>query len=112
MVANPSPLNAFLVGVLVFAPGVTFLAALQVIATARAGVGLTVLALIIVVVINVLLVWLPIVFHMAAPGVTTRYLMAFNGWLRAHGKVILTVVLLAAGAIMISNGIYGLTVVR
>jgi hypothetical protein len=112
MVANPSPLSAFLVGVLVFAPGITFLAALQVIATARDGVGLTALALIIVVVINVLLVWLPIVFHVAVPGITTRYLMAFNGWLRAHGRVILTVVLIAAGAIMIGNGIYGLTVVR
>jgi hypothetical protein len=112
MVANPSPLSAFLVGILVFAPGITFLAALQVIATARDGVGLTALALIIVVVINVLLVWLPIVFHVAVPGITTRYLMAFNGWLRAHGRVILTVVLIAAGAIMIGNGIYGLTVVR
>jgi hypothetical protein len=112
MVANPTPLSAFLVGVIVFAPGITFLAALQVIATARDSIGLTVLALIIVVVINVLLVWLPIVFHVAAPGVTTRYLMAFNGWLRAHGKVILTVVLLAAGLIMVGNGIYGLTVVR
>jgi hypothetical protein len=112
MVANPTPLNAFLVGVIVFAPGVTFLAALQVIATARDSIGLTVLALIIVVVINVLLVWLPIVFHVVAPGVTTRYLVAFNGWLRAHGKVILTVVLLAAGLIMVGNGIYGLTVVR
>jgi hypothetical protein len=112
MVANPAPLSAFLVGVIVFAPGITFLAALQVIATARAGVGLTALALIIVVLINVLLVWLPIVFHVAAPGITTRYLMAFNGWLRAHGKVILTVVLLGVGAIMIGNGIYGLAVVR
>jgi len=112
MIANPAPLSAFLVGVIVFAPGITFLAALQVIATARAGVGLTALALILVVVINVLLVWLPIVFHVAVPGITTRYLMAFNGWLRAHGKVILTVVLIAAGAIMIGNGIYGLTVVR
>jgi Sap, sulfolipid-1-addressing protein len=112
MVANPAPLSAFLVGVIVFAPGITFLAALQVIATARAGVGLTVLALIIVVVINVLLVWLPIVFHVAVPGITARYLLAFNGWLRAHGKIILTVVLIAAGAIMIGNGIYGLTVIR
>jgi Sap, sulfolipid-1-addressing protein len=112
MVANPTPLNAFLVGVIVFAPGVTFLAALQVIATARAGVGLTALALIIVVVINVLLVWLPIVFHIAMPGVTTRFLVAFNGWLRAHGRIILTVVLLAAGLIMVGNGVYGLTVVR
>lgn len=108
MVANPTPLNAFLVGVIVFAPGVTFLAALQVIATARAGIGLTTLALIIVVVINVLLVWLPILLHVVAPGITTRYLGAFNGWLRAHGKIILTVVLFAVGLIMVGNGIYGL----
>jgi hypothetical protein len=112
MVANPAPLSAFLVGVVVFAPGVTFLAALQVIATARVGIGLTVLALIIVVVINVALVWVPIVFHVAAPGITTRFLVAFNGWLRAHGRVILTAVLLAAGLIMVGNGIYGLAVVR
>ncbi|MGH3193379.1 MAG: GAP family protein [Streptosporangiaceae bacterium] len=112
LVANPAPLSAFVVGLIVFAPGITFLAALQVIATARASDGLTALALIVVVVINVLLVWLPIVFHIAAPGITTRYLVAFNGWLRAHGKVILTWVLFAAGAIMVGNGIYGLTVVR
>ncbi|HUK71417.1 MAG TPA: GAP family protein, partial [Streptosporangiaceae bacterium] len=88
MVANPAPLTAFLVGILVFAPGVTFLAALQVIATAQASLKLTALAVIIVVVINVVLVWLPILLHMAAPGVTTRYLTAFNGWLRAHSKTV------------------------
>ena len=65
MVADPAPLSAFVVGILIFAPGVTFLAALQVIATAQASLDLTALALIIVVVINVLLVWLPIA---AAPG--------------------------------------------
>ena len=112
MVANPTPLSAFVVGVIVFAPGVTFLAALQVIATAGAGVGLSVLALVIVVVINVLLVWLPIVLYLTAPGVTTRHLTAFNGWLRAHGKAVLTSVLFVAGAIMTGNGIYGLVVVR
>jgi Sap, sulfolipid-1-addressing protein len=112
MVADPAPWSAFLVGVLVFAPGVSFLAAVQVIATARAGFDLTALALVIVVVINVLLVWLPIVFHVIAPAATTRYLTAFNGWLRAHGKAILIGVLLAVGGIMTANGIYGLTVVR
>ena len=112
MVAAPAPLSAFLVGILVFAPGISFLAAVQVIATARAGFDLTLLALIIVVVINVLLVWLPILFHLAFPGATTRYLTAFNGWLRAHGKVILVCVLVAVGGIMVANGIYGLTVVR
>jgi len=112
MVADPAPLSAFVVGLLIFAPGVTFLAAVQVIATARASFDLTVLALVIVVVINVLLVWLPIVLHLIFPGATTRYLTAFNGWLRAHGKVILVCVLVAVGGIMVVNGIYGLTVVR
>jgi Sap, sulfolipid-1-addressing protein len=112
LVANPAPLTAFLVGVLVFAPGATFLAALQVIATARADVKLTAIALIVVVVVNVLLVWLPIVLHLVAPGPTTRYLTAFNGWLRAHGKTVLVWVLVAAGAIMAGNGIYGLIVNR
>ena len=37
MVANPAPLSAFVVGLFVFAPGVTFLAALQVIATRNAS---------------------------------------------------------------------------
>jgi Sap-like sulfolipid-1-addressing protein len=112
MVANPAPMSAFLVGVIIFAPGVTFLAAVQVIATAQASPDLTALALIIVVTINVLLVWLPIVLHILAPGFTTRYLTAFNGWLRAHGKAILVCVLAAAGVIMVANGIYGLTVIR
>jgi Sap-like sulfolipid-1-addressing protein len=108
MVANPSPLSAFLVGLLIFAPGVTFLAAVQVIATARADVKLTVLAVSVVVVINVLLVWLPIVLHFAAPTVTTRYLTAFNGWLRANGRTVLVWVFVVVGAIMVGNGIYGL----
>ena len=112
MVADPAPLSAFFVGILVFAPGISFLAAVQVIATAQADVELTALALLIVVVINVLLVWLPILFHLLVPGATTRYLTAFNGWLRAHGKAILVCVLIAMGGFMVINGIYGLLVVR
>ena len=112
LVADPKPRSAFLVGLLIFAPGVSFLAAVQVIATAQASFNLTALALIIVVVINVLLVWLPIVIHLVAPGVATRYLTAFNGWLRAHGKLILICVLAAVGGIMIINGIYGLVAGR
>jgi Sap, sulfolipid-1-addressing protein len=109
MVASPAPLSAFLVGVLIFAPGATFLAALQVIATSNASIELTALAVLVVVVINVILVWLPIVVHVVAPDRTTRYLSSFNGWLRANGRTILVGVLLVVGAIMVANGIYGLT---
>ncbi len=107
---RPAPVTAFLAGVLIFAPGATFLAALQVIATAQASVELTVIAVVIVVVINVLLVWLPIVFYLAAPEVTTRYLGAFNGWLRANGKAISVAVLIIAGVFLIANGFHGLAV--
>ena len=108
MVAEPAPLSAFLVGLLVFAPGVTFIAALQVIATASAGPDLTSLAVILVVVINVLLVWLPIMLHLIAPTTTERRLKAFNHWIRAHGTTLLIGVLIVAGGIMVFDGIYGL----
>ena len=108
MVADPAPLSAFVVGLLVFAPGVTFIAALQVIATARAGPEATALAVLLVVVINVLLVWLPIMLHLVAPHWTDKRLKAFNNWLRANGRTVLAGVLVVAGGILIFDGIYGL----
>jgi hypothetical protein len=108
MVADPAPLSAFAVGLLVFAPGVTFIAALQVIATAAASPEATALAILVVVFINVLLVWLPITLHLVAPHSTEKLLKAFNSWLRANGRTVLAVVLVVAGGIMVFDGIYGL----
>ena len=108
LVANPGPVSAFVVGVLVFTPGVTFVAAMQVIATAKASIEAIVTAAILVVIINVVLVWLPIVLHLIAPGPTSRYLTAFNAWLRAHGPVLLAGVLIVAGVILTINGSLGL----
>lgn len=107
MIADPAPLSAFVVGIIVFAPGVSFIAALQVIATSRADFELTAVAVIVVVSINVLLVWLPLVLYLIAPGFTTRHLTAFNGWLRAHANTLLVWVLVVVGGIMIFDGIYG-----
>jgi hypothetical protein len=97
MIANPAPASAFAVGLILFAPGITFVAALQVIATAKASVELTTVAFVVVVLINVTLVWLPLLLHLVAPGITTRGLTAFNSWLRANGNKILIAVLLWAG---------------
>ena len=52
MIADPAPASAFAVGLLLFAPGITFIAAVQVIATANADIELTTVAIIVVVVIN------------------------------------------------------------
>lgn len=108
MIANPAPGSAFAVGLLLFAPGVTFIAAVQVIATANADIEETTTAVIVVVVINALLVWLPLLVHIFAPGATTRYLTAFNGWLRANGNKVLLAVLLVGGVIVAVNGLLGL----
>lgn len=108
LVGNPAPAMAFVVGILVFTPGVTFIAAMQVIATAQASIEAIVTAALLVVIINVMLVWLPIVLYLLAPDVTSRRLTGFNTWLRAHGHLLLTVGLLAAGAILIVNGALGL----
>lgn len=108
MVANPSPRTAFIAGVIVFSPSVTFVAAVQVIATARASVKLSALALTVVVIINVLLVWLPILAHLAVPDLTSRSLTVFNGWLRAHGRLLLATAAAAAGVILIVDGLTGL----
>ncbi len=108
MIADPAPRSAFAVGLLLFAPGITFIAAVQVIATAKASLELTAVAIIVVVVINVALVWLPLLLHLIAPTATTRRLTAFNGWLRANGNKILIAVLIVGGAIVAGNGIFGL----
>ena len=100
MIANPSARSAFVVGLLVFAPGVTFLAALEVIATARASFELTALAVAVAVVITVLLVWLPLVFYLADPRLTQSRLKAFNGWLRVHGASVLAAAMIVAGTII------------
>jgi hypothetical protein len=108
LVSSPSPRTAVVVGLLVFGPGVTFIAAVQVIATARAGIPLSALGLVIIVVINVAFIWLPFLAYLAAPGLTTRRLTVFNAWLRAHGRILLSLALLAAGAILVVNGLVGL----
>jgi MFS family permease len=108
LVSSPAPMTAFVAGVLVFMPALTFIAAIQVIATARAGVPLSALGLVIVIVINVAFVWLPFLAYLAAPGLTTRKLTAFNAWLRARGRILLMLALLVAGAVLAVDGLLGL----
>jgi hypothetical protein len=108
MIANPSPGTAFIAGLLVFTPSITFIAAVQAIATAQASLELSVLAMSIVVILNVLLVWLPILAHLAVPDWTSHTLTSFNGWLRAHGQILLTITLVTVGVLLTVNGLTGL----
>ena len=108
LIARPAPGAAFTVGVLVFAPSITYLAAVQVLATANETVPVVVLAAALVVMIVVMLAWLPLVLYLAAPEGTTRGLATVNGWLRAHGHAVLVMATSVAGLVLIANGAIGL----
>jgi hypothetical protein len=108
LLANPAPWTAVLVGLLVFLPALTFVAAVQVIAIARADLTLTALGLFMIISISLACVWLPYIAHLAAPQLTSRWLTAFNAWLRAHGRVLLILALIVAGAVLAANGLFGL----
>lgn len=108
LVAQPSPRTAFIAGLLLFAPGVSFIAAVQVIATANSGVPATIAALVVVVVITLLVVWLPLVGYLAAPDATTRRLRTLNDGLRTHGRIIAVGALIIAGGVLIVDGSLGL----
>lgn len=109
LIASPSAGSAFAVGVILFAPSATFIAAVQVVATARATVPGTVVGLVVVVIVSVLIVWLPLLAFLSAPEATTRRLGAFNAWLRARGRILAACALAVGGVILTIDGILGLT---
>ena len=108
MTAHPRPLTALAVGVVLFAPGVGFVAAVQVIATAKASVAATATALLMVVVIDLAFAWLPAVLYLIAPEATTRFLKRVNTWLGVHAQMLLTGVLGVLGVILLVDGAIGL----
>jgi Sap, sulfolipid-1-addressing protein len=108
LTAQPSPRTAFTTGLIVFAPSVTFLAAVQVIAAANTGTLLTVIGLLIVVAVCMLVVWLPLLAYLAAPAATTDMLARCNGWLRAYGWEVTVWALLVGGLALVVNGALGL----
>ncbi|MGH3303681.1 MAG: GAP family protein [Streptosporangiaceae bacterium] len=108
LVARPAPGTAFAVGLMVFAPSITYIAAVQALATADEATELVVLAAALVVTIVVMLAWLPLVLYLAAPDGTTRGLAAVNGWLRTRGHAVLVAGTAIAGLVLIANGAIGL----
>jgi Sap-like sulfolipid-1-addressing protein len=108
LVASPSPRTAFAAGAVLFLPSLTYVAAVQVIAAARTGIGVITGALALVTAIYLSFVWLPLVVFLAAPGTVTRVLAHFSGWLRAHGHAVLAAGLLAGGVIVGVDGVVGL----
>ncbi len=95
-------------GVILFMPSVTFVAAVQVIATSHAGAASQALAFVLVVVISVSFVWLPLLLYLVSPDATVGGIAACNEWLRMHGHLLLVAVLVVAGVALVVDGAVGL----
>ena len=108
LTAQPSPRTAFTAGLIVFAPSITFLAAVQVIATASTSPLVSVIGLLVVITVCLLLVWLPLLGYLAAPAATTDRLRKWNDWLRAHGWEVTVWALTIGGFALTVNGALGL----
>jgi Sap, sulfolipid-1-addressing protein len=109
LLARPRPWTAFIVGLLVYAPSVTFIAAVQVVATSKASVAASVLEIALVIAITVMFAWLPVVVYLLAPGQTIRVLHSSDSWLRLHGYVLAVAGLGIGGVLLTLDGILGLT---
>jgi Sap, sulfolipid-1-addressing protein len=108
LLASPAPLTAIAAGLVIFTPALTFIAAIQVVATAQASAALSAVGLIIIIVIYVASIWLPFLAYLAAPELTSRKLTAFNAWLLAHGRAVLVIGLMVAGTALATDGLFGL----
>jgi len=107
LTARPRPALAFAAGLILFLPSATFVASVQVVASANASTEVTALALIVVVAISALIVWLPLLGYLVKPEATVRRLRMVNAWLRAHGRAIAVYGLLIGGIVLIISGSLG-----
>lgn len=105
LTARPRPATAFIAGLIIYAPSLTFVAAVQAVATADVSATRAVLALLLIIAITVAFVWLPLVLYLLAPARTTALLGSFNTWLRTHGFHIVVCALAVGGVLLTISGI-------
>jgi hypothetical protein len=105
---EPKPLTALAVGVVMFGPSLTFLAAVQVVATAKASLAATVAAMAMIIVITVAFAWLPLMAYLISPNRTRHALQTFESWLRRYRKQVLAAAVGLIGVLLIIQGSTGL----
>jgi hypothetical protein len=109
MSARPRPVTAFAVGAVMFFPSVTFIAAVQVVATAKTSIAAAVAAMVMIIVLTVAFAWIPLVAYLVTPQRTVTTLRSLEGWLKRHGKTVLAAAVAAVGIILTIQGITGVT---
>lgn len=108
LTAEPRPLTAFVVGIVMFGPSITFLAAVQVVASDKVSVAATAGAMAMIVVLVVSFAWLPLLAYLIAPDATVRGLHAIEAALRRRRKMIMVSAIGLIGILLTVQGIAGL----
>src|SRR5207247_10282713 len=108
MLGRGSARATYAVGVLLSFPGVTYLAALNRIATLDAGPPATVLLVVSFCLIQLVLLELPLLGYALAPERTQEAVTQFRAWLGRSGRRIGITVAAALGALLLARGLIGL----
>lgn len=103
--------GAIVVGVLIFAPGVQYLAGVEGIASAEPRIAIALLLILAAAVVNVALAWIFLAAFLRAPDRTQTHLTRANnwiGWVKDHRDVVLRSILSIVGVYLVINGAVGL----
>jgi hypothetical protein len=107
-VAGSGLLAVFVVGVAMYTPSPTYLAALDVVAGTKMSTPAVVAWVLIVVALVLITIELPILLYFVAPDWTIPKLRAVNTWLGRNGRALLVYVLAGLGVWQIVDGLVGL----
>jgi Sap, sulfolipid-1-addressing protein len=101
-------LVVFVVGIAMYTPSPTYLAALEVVGSSKLSTAATSLWIIIVVLLLLITIEIPILLYWLAPGWTVPRLSAVNDWLARNGRNFFAIVLAVLGVWELSRGLVGL----
>ncbi len=107
-IAGSGVLAVFVVGIVMYTPSPTYLAALEVIGSSKLSVTAASVWIIIVVVLLLITIEVPILLYWVAPGWTIPRLTALNTWLSRNGRSFFAWVLVVLGVWEMIRGLVGL----
>ncbi len=107
-VSSSGLLAVFVVGIAMYTPSPTYLAALNEVADAKLSAAAAAAWVVIVVVLVLITIEVPILLYVLAPGWTIPKLRALNRWLERNGHAVLVYVLAVLGVWLVIEGLVGL----
>jgi hypothetical protein len=106
-VSGSGLLAVFVLGLLMYTPSPTYIAALDVVGGTKMSTAAAVGWVVVVVVLVLITIEIPILLYFLAPGWTVPKLEALNQWLDQNGRSVVVWVLVVLGVWQIVDGIVG-----